>query len=160
MFWRIFFRGLQDEFGYLGACLLHGAILLNCCGAACLFRKPKKLRKSSVNGFSDYKIITEIARENVQYSPANVEEDITCYHKVKKNAEKDITKIANVEEDITMVLWAKKTAAVCKNPVVFMTSCSLALIIVGVFNLLRIMPFVLEEHGHSKYFSAKCVSIW
>ena len=64
------------------------------------------------------------------------------------------------EERNSVVIWAMNVWNAFKNPWILMITSSFVFSITGCYNLLRILPFYLEEQGHSKQFSAKIISVW
>ncbi|XP_018024852.1 monocarboxylate transporter 12-B [Hyalella azteca] len=149
-------RNLQDEFGFIGATLIHGAIILNCCVASALFRPLESKKK-----------------ERNDSLPPTAVEDFSEFGYNEQNGGFISTPTLGLERSkpipsrmwifasnliLSLTTWFKKNYSVLKQRKVLMNGFSLSTHVVGYFNFVMLVPFVVESSGHSPQYSAWCVA--
>jgi len=136
-------RFLQDEYSFVGACLIHGAVLLNCCVGAAIFRAPRPKnqtlkRITTIQSISHSKTRTT----SISYSPDDAPKRLCM--KLKETA---------------LVGWFVTHLKLCKDPRMLLTCTSYAIALAGFSSFMSMVPFSLELHGYTKHFSAHSVSV-
>jgi len=132
-------RFLQDSYGFAGACLIHGGILLNCCVAASLLQLPVYRRDMSEHHLS----------EKMVSGKGDFEDCPESNNKIEKLSQSFRAKL---------ILRRLRHNELFNNTRVILTCLAFTTVLTGFFNYLRMVPFVLESRNFSKQFTAQCIS--
>ncbi|KAF2368356.1 Major facilitator superfamily [Trinorchestia longiramus] len=135
----VLIRYLQDEFGFFGATIIHGALLLNCCVASALFRPLKKSKaphpKSSETLIAESRGLEPLLTNNSKNDPTSnpeTPEPLTW---------------RGVFSDVLKTTF--NNLKCMKHTPLLLTTVSIAVFLTGTMNYLSMLPFALRQHGYS-----------
>uniref|UniRef100_A0A2P2I2K3 Monocarboxylate transporter 6-like n=1 Tax=Hirondellea gigas TaxID=1518452 RepID=A0A2P2I2K3_9CRUS len=152
-------RNLQDEFGFAGATLIHGGILLNCCVAAALFRPLNKTRKEYLkkNSSSRSNGIAESNNENTinLLEATNPSHNTQLRSKTRNNS--CFRTAYKVCSDIASTTI--KNMKELKNPRMILVTLSLSFIVIGYINFISMVPFALMSQNYTAQDASLSVSL-
>ncbi|KAF2368350.1 Major facilitator superfamily [Trinorchestia longiramus] len=142
-------RFLQDNYGFFWATLIQGAVILNCCVAAALFRplqRKKRKQRSSIEVKTD---LLDDKNEKDSTNVTSSSESSSGFHIL-------LRKTSDLIQPV--IQWMKQNYLVLKKRKVLMIGFSLSTAMVGYFNFLMLVPFAVESTGHTSQFAAQCIS--
>ena len=138
-------RVLQEYFGYSGAILIHGAILLNSVVACSLFR-PVKTRSETSKLQLKRSIIEHEKLINEQDN--QIKENIPKVgysNKVRKNCCEIISSVVNNLKGL-------------RNTRMLVVCFSMACLIIGFINFISLVPFAMISYGYSSHETSLAVA--
>lgn len=158
-------RAFQDEYGFKGASLLYGAVVLNCCVASLAFHPverhshhPDTRRMKGLP--QDPLQLSDMERRNGEdYAgrPLNkLQSDKSYDLYVKKNPNG-----LRISNNVIMGIL-KNTLGHLKEMQhlkLVMVTLSFAFLLVGYVNFIAQVPFAMQAEGHTPQDSSRCVSV-
>ncbi|XP_050689070.1 monocarboxylate transporter 4-like [Eriocheir sinensis] len=152
---------LQEQYGFKGATLIVAAFALNFCLAGALFRplqRPSNVNKTTESTDKEAKD-KEIKHKAIKDRDTNNSED--------QEVRKSMNKIAATGEDKNglccvarqMVSSVVTNMKLLKNSHVALITLSGALVMAGYMNLSSLVPFLIQEYGHTQETAAWCLSV-
>ncbi|XP_018024858.1 monocarboxylate transporter 6 [Hyalella azteca] len=145
-------RYLQEEYGFSGAVLIHGGLLLNCTVACALFRPLKSpqvlCRKREVNSRTDGQRTDPLLLQTTDTTKTIVPETETGAQSLTFcELCADILKTTNIN------------LKGMKNRTLLLLSLSVALFLVSTMNYVSMLPFAMRAHGYSANEASYAVSL-
>lgn len=159
-------RLLQDHYGFRGATLIQGAILLHSCIGACFYHPVewhlKKSHKQLENSSTEEKEVLKIAPKNGELNcksgTKKTPSRVVLLDKRKSNNNSRF--LFNCNSLMRIVHSTISDLGVLRSPRTCIIALGTALCISGYYNFLMMVPFTVQEDGHSLDVAAWCLSTY